>query len=65
MNYLIFGGAGFIGINFLKSIISCDNIIVFDKLTDVSKKQILNLQKKHKIDFINDDICNRKKFLSY
>ena len=64
MNYLIFGGAGFIGIN-LKSIISCDNnIIVFDKLTDVSnKKQILNLQKKHKIDFINDDICNSKKFL--
>lgn len=63
MNYLIFGGAGFIGINFVKSIISCNNnIIVFDKLTDVSnKKQILNLQKRHQIDFINDDICNKKR----
>ena len=61
MNYLIFGGAGFIGINFVKSISCNNNIIVFDKLTDVSnKKQILNLQKRHQIDFINDDICNKE-----
>ena len=37
MTYLIFGGAGFIGINFVKNILkSNEKIIVYDKLTKVS-----------------------------
>ena len=45
MTYLIFGGAGFIGINFVKNILkSNEKIIVYDKLTKVSNaKEILSM----------------------
>ena len=40
---LIFGGAGFIGINFVKLILSSNvKIVVFDKLTEVSNKKEIN-----------------------
>ncbi len=63
MTYLIFGGAGFIGINFVKLILSLNvKIVVFDKLTEVSnKKEINNLVYQNKIIFINEDICNYEK----
>ena len=62
MRYLIFGGAGFIGINFVKSILKSNRkITVYDKLTKVSNAQeILSMSESNYISFINDDICNTK-----
>ena len=62
MRYLIFGGAGFIGINFVKSILKSNRkITVYDKLTKVSNAQeILSMSESNYISFINDDICNTR-----
>ena len=62
MTYLIFGGAGFIGINFVKNILkSNEKIIVFDKLTKVSNdKEVLKMSSNNEFIFINDDICNTR-----
>ena len=67
MTYLILGGAGFIGINFVKSILkSNEKIIVYDKLTKVSNaKEILSMTESNYISFINDDICNTRCFKLY
>ena len=55
MTYLIFGGAGFIGINFVKNILkSNEKIIVYDKLTKVSNaKEILSMSRNNEIIFIS------------
>ena len=51
MTYLIFGGAGFIGIKFVKNILkSNEKIIVYDKLTKVSNaKEILSMSSNNEI----------------
>ncbi len=60
MTYLIFGGAGFIGINFVKKILkSNEKIIIFDKLTKVSNaKEVSAMSDNNELIFIQDDICN-------
>jgi len=62
--YLVTGGAGFIGLAFVKYLISvqpeCD-VIVLDKLSYASRvKELQNLVDKQKIRFIKGDITNPK-----
>lgn len=60
--YLITGGAGFIGLRFLKHLISLQpmsEIVVIDKLGYGSqKKELLNLVSESKVKFIEGDISN-------
>jgi len=62
MRFLITGGAGFIGCNFVRHMLKKrpeDEIVVLDKLTYAGR--IENLQDvMDKITFIKGDICNRK-----
>lgn len=61
--YLITGGAGFIGANFVKYLIKkyglSAKIIVLDKLTYAGNLQTLE-NELDKIEFIKGDICNRE-----
>ena len=63
-SYLVTGGAGFIGTNFIKYMLEKYEdieIVVLDKLTYAGNKE--NIQKEiaeHKIDFIHGDIGNRE-----
>ena len=66
-NILITGGAGFIGTNFVKFLISKNNynIIVIDKLGYASdKNNIFELIKEKKIKFFKVDINNSNKIYS-
>ena len=65
MAYLVFGGAGFIGINFVDELIKNNQeVIVFDKLTQISNKKIIReLKNKKKIEFLKFDICNSTQVL--
>ena len=58
--FLFFGGADFIGINFIKNILKSNgSIIVYDKLINASNaKETLSMLSNNKIIFINDEICN-------
>lgn len=65
ITYLITGGAGFIGINFVKFLLNKNEnlkIIVLDKLTYAANKKELNkiLQTYKNLEFIKGDICNKK-----
>ena len=63
-NYLITGGAGFIGINFLKYSLSKypkANFICLDKLTYAANiSEIKNLEKFNNFEFVKGSICDRK-----
>jgi len=62
MRILITGGAGFIGSNFVHSMLRRhprDQIVVLDKLTYAGNLNNLKTAMK-KIEFIKGDICNRK-----
>ena len=61
-NYLITGGAGFIGANFVKYILKHHNdifVIILDKLTYAGNlKNIEKELKDKRVEFIKGDICN-------
>lgn len=63
-SYLVTGGAGFIGTNFVKYMLEKYKdikIVVLDKLTYAGNKE--NIQKEideHKIDFVHGDVGNRE-----
>ena len=62
MSILVFGGAGFIGTNFVNVWMdnSKEEIIVFDKLTYASNfKQVQNFKKSKRYFFFKGDIKNR------
>ena len=63
MKYIVTGAAGFIGINYLHSIIDKKNkILCIDYINNASnKKEILNLTKRKKIIFKKIDISNFNK----
>lgn len=60
MDILITGGAGFIGLNLVKSLIKSSNkIIVVDNLSAAEESQIINICKtSEKVVFYNMDICS-------
>lgn len=65
ITYLITGGAGFIGINFVKFLLNKNEnlkIIVLDKLTYAANKKELNkmLNIYKNLEFIKGDICNKE-----
>lgn len=64
MTYFITGGAGFIGSNFVKHMLSAypqDNFIVFDALTYAGNLGTLsNELKDSRVKFIKGNICNRE-----
>ncbi len=60
--YLIAGGLGFIGLNFLEFCIKKNlNVLVIDSLTYAANKDSHNFFKKNKIRFIKCNIGNKKK----
>jgi len=62
MRFLITGGAGFIGSNFVRLVVDSypdDEIIVLDKLTYAGRLENL-ADVKERITFIKGDICNRE-----
>lgn len=62
MRFLITGGAGFIGSNFVRLMVNSypdDEIIVLDKLTYAGRLENL-AGVKERITFIKGDICNRE-----
>jgi len=62
MRFLITGGAGFIGSNFVRQMVDSypdDEIIVLDKLTYAGRLENLT-DVKERITFIKGDICNRE-----
>ena len=59
--FLFFGGADFVGINFIKNILKSNGlIIVFDKLTKFQMTKVLKMSSNNEFIFINDDICNTR-----
>jgi dTDP-glucose 4,6-dehydratase len=63
MKYLVTGGAGFIGSNFINSILAQSNlgvssISVLDKLTYAGSLENLEEGIKSEIEFIRGDICD-------
>ena len=64
-NILITGGAGFIGLNFLKIILKKNyNIINVDNLSYAANKKIYKIKKKNYF-FYKVNICDKKKCLTY
>ena len=65
-NILITGGAGFIGLNFLKIILKKNyNIINVDNLSYAANKKIYKIKKKKIIFFIKSIFVIKKKCLTY
>jgi len=64
MNYLVTGGAGFIGANFVKYMLNRYeniNIVVLDKLTYAGNLGTIREElKDRRVTFIKGDICNRE-----
>ncbi|WP_321330297.1 dTDP-glucose 4,6-dehydratase [uncultured Ilyobacter sp.] len=64
MNYLVTGGAGFIGANFVKYMLkkyNDINIIVLDKLTYAGNLGTIREElKDERVKFVKGDICNRE-----
>ncbi len=65
MNYLITGGAGFIGSNFIRYLLNRYQdlqILNFDKLTYAGNlKNLSDIEKDSRYSFIKGDICEKKK----
>ena len=64
MNYLVTGGAGFIGANFVKYMLkkyNDINIVVLDKLTYAGNLGTIREElKDSRVKFVKGDICNRE-----
>ena len=64
MNYLVTGGAGFIGANFVKYMLKKYkeiNIVILDKLTYAGNLGTIREElKDSRVSFVKGDICNKE-----
>ncbi len=62
MNILVTGGAGFMGSNFVRFLLTHhpeDSVVVFDKLTYAGNQENLrDLESNHHFSFVSGDICD-------
>ncbi len=58
--YLVTGGAGFIGTNFVRHLVqhTDDQVVVLDKLTYASRKESVSALPADRVTFVQGDICD-------